>query len=110
MSPEQVLLLQVLRRAKPQQDLVIKVQKNLESLTNIQKNIEKIIEQVKHLQSVIKGSQKQIIQIQRKISAVERSQEKEFAKLRTQIRGGRGALLSVKERVAKNKRKRKKIR
>jgi hypothetical protein len=65
---------------------------------------------VKHLQSVIKRSQKQIIQIQREISALERSREKEFAKLRTQIRVGRGALILIKDRVAKNKRKRKKIR
>jgi hypothetical protein len=108
MSPEQVLLLQVLRRAKRQQDLIIEVQKNLKSLTNIQKGIEKTTDQVKQLQSVVKDSQKQIIQIQRQISAVERVQEKEFAKLRMQKRGG--ALIPAKGRAAKNKGKRKKLR
>jgi hypothetical protein len=103
--------LQVLRRAKRQQELIIEIQKNLKSLTNIQKGIEKTIEQVKQLQSVVKGSQKQIIQIQRQISAVERAQEKEFAKLRTQKRGGGGgALISIKDKAAKNRGKRKKLR
>jgi predicted nucleic acid-binding Zn-ribbon protein len=109
MSPEQVLLLQVLRRAKRQQDLIIEVQKNLKSLTNIQKGIEKTTEQVKQLQSVVKDSQKQTIQIQRQISAVKRAQEKEFAKLRTQKQRG-GALISVKGKAAKNRGKRKKLR
>jgi TolA-binding protein len=80
----------------------------LKSLTNIQKGIEKTTDQVKQLQSVVKDSQKQIIQIQRQISAVERAQEKEFGRLRTQKRGG--ALISVKGRAAKNKGKRKKLR
>src|SRR5919106_762096 len=85
MSPEQVLLLQVLRRAKRQQDLIIEVQKNLKSLTNIQKGIERTIE---------------------------RAKEKEFAKLRTQKRGGGGggALISAKGKTAKNRGKRKKLR
>jgi predicted nucleic acid-binding Zn-ribbon protein len=108
MSPEQVLLLQVLRRAKRQQDLIIEVQKNLKSLTTVQKGIEKTTEQIKQLQSVVRGSQKQIIQIQRQISSLERAQEKEFAKLRTQKRGG--ALIQVKGKAAKNRQKRKKLR
>jgi hypothetical protein len=107
MSPEQVLLLQLLRRAKRQQELVIEVQKNLKSLITIQKGMEKTTDQVKQLQSVVKDSQKQIIQLQRQISAIERAQEKEFAKLRTQKRGG--AAIPVSGKVAKN-RKRKKTR
>ena len=58
MSPEQVLLLQVLRRAKRQHDLTIEVQKNLKSLMNIQKGIQKTAEQVKQLHSILKDSQK----------------------------------------------------
>ena len=108
MSPEQVLLLQVLRRAKRQQDLIIEIQKNLKSLTNIQKGIEKTTEQMKQLQSAVKDSQKQTIQIQRQIAAVKRTQEKEFEKLRIQKRGG--AILSVRGKVAKNRRKAKKLR
>ncbi len=46
MSPEQVLLLQLLRRAKRQQELVIEVQKNLKPLATIQKRIDKMAEQV----------------------------------------------------------------
>jgi len=107
MSPEQVLLLQLLRRAKRQQELVIEVQKNLKSLNTIQKGMGKTTEQVKQLQSVVKDSQKQIIQLQRQISAIERAQRKEFAKLRTQKRGGTS--ISVSGKVAKN-RKRKKTR
>jgi hypothetical protein len=76
MSPEQVLLLQVLRRAKRQQDLVIEVQKDLKSLTNIQKGLWKTTEQVKLLQLVVKDSQKHIIHVQRLMSALERTQEK----------------------------------
>jgi hypothetical protein len=111
MSPEQVLLLQVLRRAKRQQDLIIEIQKNLKSLTNIQKGIEKTTEQVKQLQSAFKDSQKQTMQIQRQIAGVERAQEKGFEKLRTQKRGGGGgALISIKGKAAKNRGKRKKIR
>ena len=72
----------------------------MKSLTNIQKGIEKTAEQIRHLQSVVKDSQKQIIQIQRQISTVERAQGKEFAKLRTQKRGG--AILSVRGKDAKN--------
>jgi hypothetical protein len=108
MSPEHVLLLQLLRRAKRQQDLVIEVQKNLKSLINIQKGIEKTTEQLKHLQSVVKDSQKQITQVQRQISTVERAQEKEFAKLRTQKRGR--VVISTKGKTAKNREKRKKTR
>lgn len=67
MSPEQVLLLQLLRRAKRQQDLVIEVQKNLKSLINIQKGIEKTADQLKQIQSVVKDSQKQIIHVERQI-------------------------------------------
>jgi hypothetical protein len=107
MSPEQVLLLQVLRRAKRQQDLIIEVQKNLKSLTNIQKDIERTKEQVKQLHSAVKDSQKQIIQVQRQIVAVERAQEKGFEKLQIQKRGG--AIISVKGKVAKNRRKGKKL-
>jgi len=46
------------------------------------------------------------------MSAVERVQEKEFAKLRTQKRGGGGggALISIKGKAAKNRGKRKKLR
>jgi hypothetical protein len=107
MSPEQVLLLQVLRRAKRQQDLIIEVQKNLKSLANIQKDIERTKEQVKQLLSTFKDSQKQIIQVQRQIVAVERTQEKGFEKLQMQKRGG--AIISVKGKVAKNRRKGKKL-
>ena len=109
MSPEQVLLLQVLGRAKRQHDLTIEVQKNLKSLMNIQKGIQKTAEQVKQLHSTLKDSQKKILQVQRHISAVERMQEKEFVKLRTQIRGG-GTMIAVKGKTAKNKGKRNKIR
>jgi predicted nucleic acid-binding Zn-ribbon protein len=98
----------VLRRAKRQQDLIIEIQKNLKSLTNIQKGIEKTTEQMKQLQSAVKDSQKQTIQIQRQIAAVKRTQEKEFEKLRIQKRGG--AKLSVRGKVAKNRRKAKKLR
>lgn len=66
------------------------------------------MQQVKQTQSAVKDSQKQIIQIQRQIAAVGRAQEKEFEKLRTRKRGG--ALLSVKGKVANNRRKRKKLR
>ncbi len=104
MSPEQVLLLQLLRRAKRQQELVIEVQKNLKSLTTIQKSIEKTTEQVKQLRSGVKDSQKQILQLQRQISAVERAQEKGFAKLRTQKQGR--AVMPVKGKVAKNRKRR----
>jgi hypothetical protein len=103
MSPEHVLLLQVLRRAKRQQDLIIEVQKNLRLLTNIQKDIERTKEQMKQLQSAAKDSQKQIIKIQRQVATVERAQEKGFEKLGRQKRGG--ALLSVKGKVANNRRK-----
>jgi hypothetical protein len=106
MSPEQVLLLQVLRRAKRQQDLIIEVQKNLKSLTNIQKDIERTKEQVKQLHSAVRDSQRQIIQVQRQIVAVERAQEKGFEKLQIQKRG---AIISVKGKVAKNRRKGKKL-
>lgn len=106
MSPEHVLLLQVLRRAKRQQDLIIEVQKNLRLLTNIQKDIERTKEQMKQLQSAAKDSQKQIIKIQRQVATVERAQEKGFEKLGRQKR--RGALLSVKGKVANNRRKGKK--
>jgi hypothetical protein len=108
MSPEQVLLLQVLRRAKRQQELVADVQKSLKSLTTIQKGIEKTTELVKQLQSVVKDSQKQITQLQRQISAVERAQEKEFIKLRTQKRGG-AALIPDRGKAVKNRGKRRKI-
>jgi hypothetical protein len=110
MSPEQVLLLQVLRRAKRQQELVIEVQKSLKSLTTIQKGIEKTTEQVKQLQSVVKDSQRQITQLQRQLSAVERRQEKEFVKFRTQKRGGGAALIPDRGKAVKNRGKRKKIR
>ena len=107
MSPEQVLLLQVLRRAKRQQELIIEVQKNLKSLTSIQKDIERTKEQVKQLQSAVKDSQKQIMQVQRQIVVVQRTQEKGFEKLQMQKRGG--AIISVKGKVAKNRRKGKKL-
>jgi hypothetical protein len=106
MSPEQVLLLQVLRRAKRQQDLIIEVQKNLKSLANIQKDIERTKEQVKQLLSAFKDSQKQIILVQRQIVAMERAQGKGFEKLQMQKRA---ALISVKGKVAKNRRKGKKL-
>jgi hypothetical protein len=108
MSPEQVLLLQLLRRAKRQQDLIIEVQKNLKSLINIQKGIEKTAEQLKQIQLVVKDSQKQIIHVERQISAVERAQEKEFAKLRNQKQ--RAAVIPLKGKVTKNRGKRKKLR
>jgi predicted nucleic acid-binding Zn-ribbon protein len=98
----------LLRRAKRQQDLVIEVQKNLKSLTNIQKGIEKTAEQLRHLQSVVKDSQKQIIQVQRQVSTVERAQGKEFAKLRTQKRGK--VVISTRGKATKNRERRKKTR
>ncbi len=107
MSPEQVLLLQLLRRAKRHQELVIEVQKNLKSLTTIQKEIEKIGQQVKQLQSIVKDSQRQIIRTQRQIESVERAQEKGFEKLRTQKRAV--ASISVKGKASKNTRKKKKM-
>ena len=108
MSPEQVLLLQLLRRAKRQQELVIEVQKNLKSLTTIQKEVEKIGQQVKQMQSIAKDSQRQIIRTQRQIESVDRAQEKGFEKLRTQKRAV--ASISVKgkpPKASKNTRKKK---
>jgi peptidoglycan hydrolase CwlO-like protein len=81
----------------------------LKSLTNIQKGIEKTTQQVKQLQSIVKDSQKHIMQIQREISAVERTQEKEFATLRTQKRGG-AALMPDRGKAVKNRARRKKLR
>lgn len=106
MSPEQVLLLQVLRRAKRQQELIIEVQRNLKLLTYIQKEIEKIREQVKPLQSAIKDSQKQFMQIERQLSVIRRGQEKGFEKLRTRKIGA--ALLSNRGKVAGSGRRQKK--
>ncbi|HEX2169700.1 MAG TPA: hypothetical protein VHF65_05315, partial [Nitrososphaera sp.] len=65
--------------------------------------------QVKQLQSTVKDSQKHIIHIQRQISAVERTQEKEFAKLRTQKRG-RTALIPDRGMTVKNRGKKRKMR
>ena len=106
---KQILLLQALRRAKRQQDLVIEVQKYLKSLTSIQKGLEKTIEQSMQLRSIVKDSQKHIIHIQRQISAVERAQEEEFAKLRTQRRGG-AALIPVRGKAVNIRGKRRKLR
>ena len=64
---------------------------------------------MKQLQSIVKDSQKHIIHIQRQISSVERTQEREFAKLRTQKRVG-AALIPDRGKAVKNRVKRKKIR
>ena len=64
---------------------------------------------MKQLQSIVKDSQKHIIHIQRQISAVEQTQEGEFAKLRTQKRS-RAALIPDRGKAVKNRRKRRKIR
>ena len=103
MSPEQVLLLQVLRRAKRQQDLIIEVQRNLKLLTYIQKEIEKTREQVKQLQSAVKDSQKLHMQIERQLSVIQRGQQKGFEKLRT--RKIEAELLSNRGKVAKSRRR-----
>ncbi|HEX2107138.1 MAG TPA: hypothetical protein VHF28_05345 [Nitrososphaera sp.] len=108
MSPEQILLLQLLRRAKRQQELVIEVQKSLKPLTIIQKSIEKIGEQVRQLQSNIKDSQKEIARIQRRIESAERAQEKQFEKLRLQKRAA--VSVQVRGKASKNTKKRKKLR
>jgi chromosome segregation ATPase len=106
MSHEQVLLLQVLRRAKRQQELIIEVQRNLKLLTYIQKEMEKTREQVKQLQSAVKDSQKQFMQIERQLSVIRRGQEKGFEKLRTRKIGA--ALLSNTGKVAEGRRRQKK--
>lgn len=106
MSPEHVLLLQVLRRAKRQQDLIIEVQRNLKLLTYIQKENEKTREQIKQLQSAVKDSQKQFMQIERQLSVIRRGQEKGFEKLRTRKIGA--VLLSNKGKVAEGRRRQKK--
>jgi hypothetical protein len=54
MSTEQTLLLQVLRRARCQQDLIVQVQKSLKVLANIEKNMGKTTKQVKQLQQPLK--------------------------------------------------------
>jgi len=84
MSPEHALLLQVLRRAKRQQDLIIQVQKSLKLLANIEKSTDKTALQINKLQSAVKDSQKQIVNIQRQIGAVERVQERNYQRLAKQ--------------------------
>ncbi len=106
MSPEHVLILQVLRRAKRQQDLIIEVQKNLKLLTYIHKEIEKTREQVKQIQSAVKDSQKQFTQIERQVSVIRRGQEMGFKKLGTRKIGA--ALLANRGKVAESRRKQKK--
>jgi hypothetical protein len=106
MSPEQVLLLQVLRRAKRQQDLIIEVQRNLKLLTYVQKEIEKTREQVKQLQSAAKDYQKQFLQIERQLLVIQRGQNKGFEKLRTRKIGAE--LPSNRGKVAKSRRRQKK--
>ena len=81
MSPEQTLLLQVLRRAKRQQDLIVQVQKNLKVLSNIEKSMGKTVDQIKQLQSAVKKTQKQVIQVQRQIAIIERIQERNYQRL-----------------------------
>ncbi|MDQ3836217.1 MAG: hypothetical protein M3270_04695 [Thermoproteota archaeon] len=61
------------------------------------------------LQSIVNDSQKHVIHIQRQISAVERTQEKEFAKLRTQKQGGT-ALMPDRGEALKNRGKRRNLR
>ncbi len=110
MSPEHTLLLQVLRRAKRQQDLIIEVQKSLKALAVVEKSIGKTTEQIKQLQSAVKETQKQIVQAQRQIAAVERAQTKGFQKMAKQ-RGGvlptTGAKVAAAARKKKNKSKKK---
>src|SRR5579884_4017369 len=50
MSQEQVLLLQLLRRAKRQQDLIIEIQKMLKALDGMEKSVHKTIDQIKQIQ------------------------------------------------------------
>ncbi|AFU57917.1 hypothetical protein Ngar_c09750 [Candidatus Nitrososphaera gargensis Ga9.2] len=93
MSPEHTLLLQVLRRAKRQQDLITQIQKSLKTLASIEKSIGKATEQVRLLQSAIRDSQRQITQIQHQVAALEKAQAKGFQKIAKQKRvavGGGG--------------------
>ncbi|HEX7032567.1 MAG TPA: hypothetical protein VF172_06165 [Nitrososphaera sp.] len=84
MSPEHTLLLQLLRRAKRQQDLITQVQKSLKMMAGIEKSIGKATDQVKQLQSAARETQKQIAQIQRQVAALERAQAKGFQKIAKQ--------------------------
>jgi hypothetical protein len=83
-SPEQTLLLQLLRRAKRQQELIAQVQKGLKALANVEKNIGKATEQIKQLQLTAKDTQKEIVQIQRQITTVKQEQERNFQRLMKQ--------------------------
>jgi hypothetical protein len=105
MSKEEVLLLQVLRRAKRQQELIAEVQRSLRALTSIDKGIEKTAAQVKQLQSTIKDTQKQMTQLQRQVVAVERAQTKGFQKMTMRQKAGPA---SRKAKVAAGKNKRNK--
>jgi hypothetical protein len=105
MTKEEILLLQVLRRAKRQQELITEVQRSLRTLTNIDKSIEKTTAQVKQLQSTMKDTQKQIVQIQRQIATVERAQEKGFQKMTSRQKAGPS---STKAKVSARKNKKNK--
>jgi hypothetical protein len=105
MSKEEVLLLQVLRRAKRQQELIAEVQRSLRALTSIDKGIEKTAAQVKQLQSTIKDTQKQMTQLRRQVVAVERAQTKGFQKMTISQKAGPS---SRKAKVATGKNKRNK--
>lgn len=75
------MILQVLRRAKRQQDLIREIQKNLKVLSSIEKSIGKTTDQIKQLQVAVKNTQKEITQIQMQIVDVEQSQEKRFRRI-----------------------------
>ncbi|AFU57944.1 hypothetical protein Ngar_c10020 [Candidatus Nitrososphaera gargensis Ga9.2] len=106
MSPEHTLLLQVLRRAKRQQDLITQIQKSLKTLASIEKSIGKATEQVRLLQSAIRDSQRQITQIQHQVAALEKAQAKGFQKIAKQKRvAGGGGMKRASSATTKRKKR-----
>lgn len=106
MSPEHMLLLQVLRRAKRQQDLIMQVQKSLKTLSNVEKQVARTTDQVRQLQSAAKETQRQIMQTQKQIAAVEKRIQKMAAsgrKVATMKRSSAGKNKANKKRGSKNR-------
>jgi len=108
MSPEEILLLQVLKRAKRNQNLITEIQKSLKVLTTMERDIGKTRGQVKQMQSAIKDTQKQIKQINRQIETVERKQERNYQRLADQMKKVQSG--GSKRAKAKSPRRRKKTR
>lgn len=110
MSQEQVLLLQLLRRAKRQQDLIMEVQKGLKALAGIERSVDKTIDQVKQIQLAIKDTQRQIVQLQRQLNTIGRAQEKGFQTItakqkKTNVQAKKSRVLDRKRTRSKSKRK-----